>query len=220
MLDTLTVSSSARAALDEAAASYHKNLDLAAPYLLSRGVTHEAALKFQLGVVSEPMPGHERFTGMLCLPYRTPAGVVKLKMRCIQSHDCKAEGHGKYDGPSSPARLYNVMALHKRNDTIAICEGEMDTLTVDAIVGVPAVGTPGTTWLEHFPRCFSDFEHVYVIADNDQHSNGDNPGLKHAKKVAASITGAQIVLPPPGMDVGEWVAAEGPDPVRKAMGVV
>ncbi|HET6917257.1 MAG TPA: toprim domain-containing protein [Acidimicrobiales bacterium] len=156
---------------------------------------------------------------MLSVPYVTPAGVVAIKFRCIaEGCDCKATHGGKYDGPSGQkARLYNVAAVHEKGDTIAICEGEFDALVMHHVVGIPAVGTPGTQWLDHWPRVFSDYDRVLVIADHDVHANGDSPGIKHAKKVVASLHGAQMILPPEGCDTSEWVARDGAENVRRAV---
>ena len=219
-LDTLSLSPSLKASLEEATARYQTAVNEAASYLVGRGVTQAAATSARLGLASDPAPGHERFKGMLSIPYVTPGGVVAVKFRCILDHDCRHEGHGKYDGPAGQkARLFNTRALLDKGDTVLVCEGEMDTLIAHHIVGVPAVGTPGTQVMDHWPRCFADFERVLIVADNDVTPNGDSPGLKHAKKLASMIHGAQIVYPPEGMDLNEWVLSAGADAVREALGV-
>lgn len=156
---------------------------------------------------------------MLSVPYLTPTGVVKLKMRCLQDHDCKHHGHPKYDGPSGPARLYGVTSLARGGDVVVITEGEFDAMVGEHLLGVPCVGTPGTTWLEHWPRCFADFERTLVVADHDAKEDGSDPGLKHAKAVVKAIPGAELVLPPSGQDLSEWILSAGADNVRKAMGL-
>lgn len=87
------------------------------------------------------------------------------------------------------------------------------------VVGVPAVGTWGTNWFDHYPRMFADFDRVLVIADNDVKEDGSNPGVKHAKKIAATIHHSEIVLPPAGLDASEWVLSVGVEKVREALGV-
>jgi DNA primase len=219
-LDTLSLSSSQRVFLEEATATYEKTLDRAASYLVGRGLDQAAATGSRLGLASDPLPGHERFAGRLALPYVTPGGVVAIKFRCIEDHDCRSEAHGKYDGPSGQkARLFNTRALLDKGDTVAICEGEMDALVCHHVLGVPAVGTPGTQWMDHWGRCFADFERVLVVADHDVHPNGDSPGIKHARKVQAHVRGSEVVLPPEGMDLGEWVQQYGADEVRRSLGV-
>lgn len=209
----MIASLSQRESLERATAEFEKNVDHLRSFLEPRGISREAAEAFRLGFASDELPGFERFVGMMSIPYLTPAGVVKMKFR-------RLEGEGpKYDGPSSHARLYNVLALQEKGDVIAICEGELDALVCSTAVGVPAVGTPGTTWLDHFPRCFSDYERVLIVADNDEKEDGSNPGLKHAKAVAKSIPHSQIIMPPNGADLNEWLLRDGADAIRKAMGL-
>jgi DNA primase len=147
--------------------------------------------------------------------------VFGFKFRCVSEHDCKAENCQRYDSPSGQtARLYNARALAQGGDVALVCEGEFDTLIALSQLGVPAVGTPGTTWREHWSRCFSDFDRVVVIADHDAKPDGSDPGLKHAKNVKDKIPGAELALPPAGYDLGEWIAAEGSEVVREALGLV
>jgi len=36
---------------------------------------------FHLGVVVDPLPGHEQFLGRVAIPYVTPSGVVDIRFR-------------------------------------------------------------------------------------------------------------------------------------------
>lgn len=217
MLDSLTLSVSQRNSLEMATALYEEGRNRLASYLASRGIDREGASLLRLGFVSEASPGHERFVGMMSIPYLTPGGPMAIKFRNL---DPDSTGP-KYDGPSGQhARLYNVAALlDTTTDTAVICEGELDAAVCTTVVGVPAVGTPGTTWLEHWPRCFADYDQVLIVADNDIKADSSNPGLKHAKSVQSTLHRARIVIPPPGMDLGEWVQSAGADAVREGMGL-
>lgn len=227
MLDLLQLSRQQRTSLQEAATAYHNQLtSRAASYLSARGLGQDDATGHLLGEVCDPRPGHDRFRGMLSIPYRSRAGVLGFKFRCIGDHDCKAESHPKYDSPSGQgARLFNVNALLATSDTIALVEGEMSALILQAQVGVPTVGTPGTQWVKehpHWPRCFANFDRILVVADHDTTDDGrtdPGKGVGHAKRVVNTLQGAELILPPPGMDPDEWVLAEGPAAVRKAMGL-
>jgi phage/plasmid primase-like uncharacterized protein len=160
------------------------------------------------------MPEHERFKGMMSIPYLSPAGVLALKFRQLDP-----ERSPKYDSPGGQhARLYNVAALHTPGSTVAICEGELDALVMTTVVGIPAVGIPGAShWQDHWSRCFADYGTVLVIADNDEKEDGSNPGVKHANRVVKALgSAARCILPPNGMDLGEWVTTHGPDDVRNA----
>jgi hypothetical protein len=216
VLDSLTLAESQRVFLERATAAYERDVDALGPFLVGRGITREAAVSARLGRVSEPEPGHERFAGMMSIPYVLPSGVVAMKFRRLD------DGTPKYDGPSGQgARLYNAGVIAStHSNIIAICEGELDALVCTSVVGVPGVGRPGGgTWLDHWSRCFADFERVLIVADNDDKEDGSNPGLKSAKAVQKRVPNSQIVLPPLGMDLGEWVLHDGADAVRKAMGL-
>lgn len=213
MLDSLLPSAAQRNSLEKATAKYEHNREALASYLVARGIGREAAFAQRLGHVSEPEPGHERFVGMMSLPYVSPGGVLSIKFR-------RLEGEGpKYDSPPRQhAHLYNAGVLTDPKLTRAvICEGELDAILCTHELGLPAVGTPGTTWLDHWPRCFADFDEVLIIADHDVKADGSSPGLKHAKKVQSTISRARIVMPPPGLDLGDWFLAEGREAVLKGI---
>lgn len=216
MLDGLMLSASQRSSLEKATATFERNVEDLASYLAPRGIGRDAALGARLGKVCEPIPGYERFVGWMSIPYVTPAGVVAIKFRSLEP-----DPKQKYDAPAGQsARLYNVAALRAPGDTVVLCEGELDALVCHYMVGVPAVGTPGTQMMTHWPRCFADHQNVLIVADNDEKEDGSNPGVKHAKSVQKQIPHSKIVLPPVGMDLGEWVVAEGADAVRRALTVL
>ena len=218
MLDTLKLSDSQRRTLQTAAEQYALNVDQAADFLSARGLAREDVTGHLLGTVRDPPPGHERFVGRLSIPYLSPAGVVAIRFRCLQDHDCHAEGHGKYDSPAGlPTRLYNVMALHTNGSRVGIAEGELDALVATELLGLPTTGVPGIkNWKAHYGRCFADYEEILVFGDNDP---DEDKGLKHARKVVRELPGARLVLPPSGLDLTEWIQAEGVETVRKACGL-
>lgn len=220
---------SRRSLLTETAQRYALGLDQVGSYLAGRGVSRGVATGALLGRVSDPILEHNRFEGWLSLPYVTPAGVVAFKFRCLEDHDHKAGHHGKYDGPGGQKiRLYNAQVCATGGPVVLICEGELDTLVAESQLGVPAVGTWGTNWMDHHSRCFADFDRVVVVADHDEKeavnpktgkTEISSPGRKHATKVKDSISGADLVLPPAGMDLSEWLQQNGVDAVREALGL-
>jgi hypothetical protein len=219
VLESLTLSASQRSTLDRAAATYAADVHLAAEFLAARGITEAAARSSLLGVVSEPVTyEHKRFRGRLSIPFVTPAGVVQMRFRCLEDHDCRDEGHGKYDSPGGlPTRLYNVAALHSDGNTVGITEGELDAVVATHVLGLPSVGVPGIkNWKPHFARCFADYEEVLVFADHDE---DEEKGLKHARRAVKEIPGARLVLPPLGLDLTEWVVRDGAEAVRDAVGM-
>lgn len=207
----------------ERAASQYQS-DLAADtraqgYLMGRGIGPEAAATFRLGVLRNPLSGHEQFLGRLSIPYVTPSGVVTFTFRCLEDHVCKdtvlyTNGRGqeatcrKYRAPEGMERtLFNVGDFRKDSQVIYICEGEIDTLTL-SLCGFPAIGTPGVKqWKDHFTRCFTPYPQVVCVAD------GDEAGYRMGQFLAKEV-GARIIRPPKGDDVNSIYARGGASAVR------
>lgn len=194
--------------LETATVRYQNNVTQARDYLQARGIDGTTAMRARLGVVVEPMSGHEDYVGRLAIPYVTPTGVVDMRFRCLSTHDCKAEGCAKYLSlPGHKSRLYNSLAIIMAGDTIHITEGELDALILTHRCNLPAVGIAGATqWRAHYPRIFGDFNTTYVWGD------GDPAGKEFAKHVAREV-GAVIVNLPTDMDVSDLFVSEGPDSI-------
>lgn len=164
---------------------------------------------FRLGVVLEPLVGDEDYAGRLTVPFLTPGGVVDLRYRSLGDQTPKYLSR-----PNAQTRLFNVPALLTDSDVIVVCEGELDTMVMHALVGVPAVGVPGANnWREHYRLLLEDFERVLVMCD------GDQAGRDFGRKVAGEVDGAATVQLPDGLDVNDVYLAEGPDGLRKRMGL-
>lgn len=219
MLESLSLPGAARAELLRATDRYAANVYEAADFLSGRGIGEHTAQAFRLGVVSEPaVPEHERFRGMLSIPYLTPGGVVAIKFRQLDPTRSP-----KYDSPAGQtARLYNVAALHTTGDTVAVCEGEMDALVMTEVVGIPAVGIPGAShWQPWWARAFADYARVIVVADHDltKDSGKEPPGQRHANRVVKELGScARLVMPPAGLDLNDWVLEHGARAVKEACG--
>src|SRR5574342_65031 len=155
--------------LERATLTYAENLDDAAGWLAGRGVDLEFARSVGLGVVRNPLPGHEPAVGRLAIPYFTDAGPVAIAFRCMESHNCKEiQHHSKYwKRKGSEVRLYGVQSASWADDWIVVTEGEIDALTWQQI-GVPAIGVSGAeSWKEHYVNVFEDFSRVYLAEDGD-----------------------------------------------------
>lgn len=202
--------------LTETAHRYHEALNVeTVSYLRERGITKEAAGTFLLGTVSDPAPGHEHAVGCLAIPYRTPSGVVGIKFRRTDG------GTPKYIWPTGQkVGMFNVIDLHHGSSVIAICEGELDTLVMSALVGVPSVGVAGVSqWKPHFPKMFEGFDRVVIFADNDVKEDGRNPGMELAKRIKEDIEDAVVIQLPGNKDVNQVFIEEGKDwLLDKAMG--
>lgn len=205
-----------RAFFEQAATSYQQQLsaDTAAQeYLTSRGIGPEEASTFRLGVARQPLVGHEQFTGRLAIPYLTPAGVVDFTFRCItlQCERCKASpdegGHAKYLNTQLETTLYNVLDLGTESQTIHVCEGQLDALTLSA-AGFPAIGVPGVKgWKPWYSICLADFAEVFVWAD------ADVAGRKFAKFIEKELKARRVALPQ-GEDVNSVYVKHGVEGLR------
>lgn len=196
------LSVSQRKQLAAAAERYASQVTVAVPYLAARGITTEVAAMHRLGAVHEPQPADEEYAGRLAIPYVTAAGVVDIRYRALT-----AEQTPKYlSRPNAVARLFNVTALLTAGSTVVVCEGELDTIIMHSVVGVPAVGVPGAnSWKPHFRLLLEDFERVIVMCD------GDQAGRDFGKKIAGELDNASIVHLPEGMDVTDCYLQYGPE---------
>ncbi len=187
--------------LGRATDKYAGNIHLAEDYLKQRGIPLAVARLARLGVVAEPEVGHEQYIGRLSIPYITKTGVVDLRFRSLNP-----AVEPKYMGlTGADTKMYNVLDIERAGDFIGVCEGELDTLTMSACVGIPCVGVPGAnSWKRHYKRLPADFERLFVFAD------GDQPGREFASSLARELP-VTIVNLPDGEDVNSMYASEGPD---------
>jgi DNA primase len=161
-----------------ASRKYQESIYQAEDYLRSRGISLEVARLARLGVVEEPEPGHEAYTGRLSIPYITKSGIVDIRFRSLNP-----AVEPKYMGMTGvDTKMYNVLDIERAGDWIGVCEGELDTLTMSRCVGIPCVGVPGSnSWKKHYTRLLADFERVFVFAD------GDAAGREFANSLAREL---------------------------------
>ena len=195
--------------LGKSVKKYAASIHLAEDYLASRGIPLEVARLAQLGVVAEPDTGHEQYAGRLAIPYITKTGVVDLRFRSLNP-----AVEPKYMGMTgAETKMYNVTDVERANDYIGICEGEIDTLIMARVIGVPCVGVPGAnSWKKHYTRLLADFERVFVFAD------GDQPGTEFARSLARELP-VTIIQSPDGHDVNSLYLQEGSAYFYSKMGV-
>ncbi len=195
----MRLSNSQRQFLLQATTEYAQHIHLAVDYLATRGLSVEEAKMFHLGVVHNPLPGHEGYKGKLVIPYTTPSGVVDLRFRSIQGEDPKYIGL-----PGAKTTMFNAQAVLNADSYICVTEGEIDCITVVTKAGHPAVGIPGANnWKPYYTKILDDFDTVIVLAD------GDTPGLEFGKKISRELGNVNIVQMPEGHDVNSIVIQEG-----------
>jgi DNA primase len=197
------LSSVQRKSLERATLQYSQHLGEAEDYLQGRGIGPEVARSVALGVVRDPLPGHEYLEGRLAIPYLTDSGPVNMTFRCLKDHKCSNEGHSKYMlWAGLSANLYSVQSIARAGDWIAVAEGELDALSAN-IAGIPCVGISGAEkWQDHWSAIFEDFVRVYVLED------GDDAGQKFGT-VLVRETGAIRVPMPSGEDVNSMLVQHG-----------
>lgn len=187
-MSTKRLSKEQRRSLERATLEYGKHLDVAAEWLEGRGLDLEFARSKRLGVVIDPIPGHEHLRGTLAIPYLTDAGTVNMTFRCMLPHNCKeVQGdHSKYRYPRNlPTNLFNVQVISWADEWLVTTEGELDSLTWEQI-GVPAVGIPGAKkWEPHWPNIFEDFSRVYHATDGDE--DGEKLWNRMANEVSTAL---------------------------------
>jgi len=200
----------------EAVTRYSQSLDEATlAYLDGRGISKEIAEQFMLGTVVDPANGHEQFVGWLSIPYVTALGIAtSVKFRRLD------DGKPKYGQPTGQKlHLYNVVDVTVDSSHIVVCEGELDTIVVSGVLGIPAVGVPGVAaWKPYYAKLLSGFDTVYVVGDNDLKEDGTNPGAEFAKRVAGEVTSSHIVQLPLGMDINEMYLQNGPEETMTLLG--
>lgn len=211
-----------RALLEEATARYEAALpgSPAATYLEARGIDATVARIARLGAVVDPISEHEPFKGRLWIPYVTPSGVVAGKFRGLTStgetpSDTSKPSSAKYlTPPGQKTHLFNVLAFQQNEHSIAVCEGELDALTLTHCCDIPAVGVPGVkSWRPWYGRMFDGYERVFMVADNDTKHEA-NPGMELARKVLEEVPQATLVRMPENVDVNDLYVRAGRQAVR------
>jgi hypothetical protein len=195
-----------RTLLLDSARAYSEQIESspAAAYLAKRGITDEKLIRrLGLGWVGEPFAAHKKYQGMLCIPYLrygySGPSVITIRFRCIVDA-CPHEYHGKINSlPGHGTRLYNTRALLAPADEVAICEGEMDTITAE-MYGLHAVGVPGVeNWRPYMAAAFHGYRKVRIFAQRDDKGQS----MKWAAEIAAKLPNASVEPCPDGCDLND-----------------
>jgi len=207
------LSSERKRFLERATLQYAKHLDDAMPLLVERGLDPDLVRAEGLGVVRDPLPGHDIHEGKLAIPYLTDHGPVNLRFRCLQRHNCSEMGHPKYSMMKGyEGNLYGVQQISTEglmDDWICVTEGEIDSLVLRQ-VGIPALGVPGAKMFkEHWPNVFEDFSYVYIFTD------GDDAGDEMWSRWSSKLNTATIrVKMPSKEDVNSFYQKYGAEALR------
>lgn len=141
----------------------------------------------------------------MAIPYLSPAGPTQIRYRCLAAHDCKAAGCPKYLSQSGAVTtLFNAHATLHARGPVFLCEGELDAVAVETLLGRPAVGLPGVqAWARHrhFPRVFVGLDLILPI-------DGDDAGRALATAVARDLPEVRVVQLPDGEDANSVLARD------------
>jgi DNA primase len=193
------LSSSQRQFLLQATQRYASKIELAQEYLSNRSLSVEEASIFHLGVVDDPLPGHEAYRGRLSIPYITPSGVVDIRFRGINNEDPKYMGL-----VGAKTTMFNTQACFVADKYICVTEGEFDCIMMSVKTIHPTIGIPGANnWKSHYAKILDDFEIVIVLAD------GDAAGLEFGKKISRELGNVNIISMPEGEDVNSIITKRG-----------
>ena len=196
----MRLNNSQRQFLLQATQRYAEKIEIAERYLLSRQLSVDEAKVFHLGVVEDPLPGHEPYKGRLAIPYITPSGVVDIRFRDLTgTHDAKYMGL-----VGAETTMFNTQAVFAADNYICVTEGEFDCIMMTVKTQNPTVGIPGANnWKKHYAKILDDFDVVVVLAD------GDAPGLEFGKKISRELGNVNIVSMPDGEDVNSMIIKQG-----------
>lgn len=195
----MRLSNSQRQFLLQATQRYGGAIEQAAEYLSSRHLSVEEANIFHLGVVEDPLPGHEPYKGRLAIPYITPSGVVDIRFRAMHNEDPKYMGL-----VGAKTTMFNTKACFVADKYICVTEGEFDCIMMGVKTQHPTIGIPGANnWKPHYAKILDDFEIVIVLAD------GDAAGLEFGKKISRELGNVNIISMPEGEDVNSIMVKRG-----------
>jgi DNA primase len=176
--------------LEEAVSTYQAHITPeVATYLLNRGIGREEAVANRLGLVADPAPGHEKYRGMLAIPYLGRDGQpLTVRFRCLQEHNHRDYFHGKYNTiKDDPPRMYGVDSIHQAADEIHVTEGELDRIVLRKL-GLHAVAIPGANmWFGRHRRMLAGFNRVWVWSDPD------DAGAELLGKITRALRSAKAV---------------------------
>lgn len=130
-----------------------------------RGIGPRTAQAHRLGYVPEGVEGWDRFAGRVAIPYlNLNKEVIHFKFRALD------DAHVKYaqQKGNGESRLFNLQALGAASDTLVLCEGEFDVITLTHL-HLPAVGIPGAyKFAKHWPRALQGWNRVILFYDDDE----------------------------------------------------
>jgi twinkle protein len=131
----------------------------------SRGIKSSTINKFKIYSDVEYMPQKQKEVEVICFPYYRNGELVNIKYRA----------QGKLFKQYSGAELifWNYDEILSNNETLIICEGEIDLLTyvqngIENVVSVPAGAGKNTEYLDNCIDLLTNKEKIVLSVDTDE----------------------------------------------------
>lgn len=142
--------------------------DEAVKYCKSRGISEEICRKYELTVQKD-------HPNILVFPFRDEKGVVDMiKYRDTEytEEKKKAGANKEWSEKDGKAILFGMNHCNYTVDTLVLCEGQLDSLSV-ATAGIPnalsvPTGCMGKTWIPHCWDFVKKFKTLVVFGDNEK----------------------------------------------------
>jgi hypothetical protein len=185
-------------------------------HLRDRGLKISSIMKWKLGVLLDPLPGHDYYEGHIVLPYYDARHQYRGFRTRNLGYTSRREG-SKYVSVEGGQHVFGVKYTSSR--IVYVTEGEFDAIILHQL-GFNAVGIPGSNaWESSWRWLFRDCEEVVIVPDNDGEEMKVTKGsremtrytgglhfrytllqaLRHVPSIRTSV-----VMPPSGLDPTEW----------------
>lgn len=128
-------------------------------YILSRGITQETILKFNI----------QSYKGNIAFPYYKFDSIIGYKLRKPIKNPTKPK---MTSIPGSKPYLFNFQNLDDNFDELIICEGEFDCMVIDQcgfnnVVSVGAGANSLSSLMEQAKDFLDKYSNLIIVSDND-----------------------------------------------------
>ena len=199
--------------------------EIAKSYLESRGISEASAIKWKLGTKHET-PGEHKQEGIeepidwLMIPYITQQGdIADVKYRAMPPTPKRFKRKGGGDSILFGEHLLPASKGKRKGsvDTLYLCEGELDAITLDQHGFSPALST--TTGAASFPPRWYDLivssgaKRIVLVYDSDV--DGQAAAEKLAKKFTDADREVVNVVLEDAKDANEYFQSHSADDFRE-----
>ena len=178
-------------------------------YLVSRGISEETIKEYHITCDNQ----------WICFNYCLPdnGGLVKIKQRVIG--ECE-NGQNKYTAPTGGQNILYGMHLLKAQKILAICEGEIDCLSLRECAklaekdknmlcsSIPS-GSKSFGWIETCKNWLDSFNAIIIVPDSDE------PGSEFLEKASELLEEYKLLkIELPTNDVNEYLSSPDHNPAE------